>query len=151
MKSASHLHSKTADRVSWSLIFFWSQYWTNNKNKAHDDDYDSLVKILFTMVWDVLYLLRLCSNAMIYENKVWRDRSNRLVYKYNWKHSVSQHEFTFILSVLTLQFCSDMAFTSSIMYNITPIKEVVDDLEYWRRRNRTLCTAIVNVSYRFSI
>ncbi len=89
MKSASNLHSKSADRASWSLIFFWSKHWMNDKNKAHDDNYDLLARILFAMVWVVLYLLRLCSNEMICVKKVWRDRSKRLVYKYDWKHSVS--------------------------------------------------------------
>jgi len=46
MKSASKLHSKSADRALWSLILLWSQHWMNAKNKAHDDDYRSLTEIL---------------------------------------------------------------------------------------------------------
>ncbi len=138
MKSASHLHSKLTDRASWSLIPFWSQHWTNDKNKAHDNNYDLLVKILSAMVWDVLYLLRLCSNAMICVKKVWRDKSNRLVYKYDWKHSVSQHKSTFILSVLTLQFYSDMTFTifftSQVIFSI---KSLV--IHQWFSQPRTHC------------
>jgi hypothetical protein len=70
MESAPHLHPKSADRASWSLIPFWSEHWTDDKNKAHGDGYDSLARILSAMVWVALYLLRLCSNGMIRVKKV---------------------------------------------------------------------------------
>ncbi len=55
----------------------------NDKNKTYNDNYNSLTKIHSTIIWVMLYLLRLCSNKIICVKKVWRDRSKRLVYKYD--------------------------------------------------------------------